>query len=264
MASLQWEAIEPKPEISNRSSPLALGEALEHIFHDMGGGLWLAGGTALAGFYAEHRRSDDLDLFATDLTTFKSATLAIHALKERGASFSNERRTPNYFHAELDYENHTFTTDVVLDENLHRVGKAFRVKHGIWVADLPTLFASKAACLISRCSEKDLFDLDWIFSKMGRISVDEIIKRGSLIDGGITVETLLISLRGAILRQEACHFLLPASSLTPEKAYRKIGDLRQRLIQSLMEYEKKLPLDEDVKILSEAMKSRKQDDDPKV
>lgn len=254
MAALQWETIKPKPKLSQKSSPFALGETLKHIFHYVNEGLWLVGGTALAGFYAEHRRSDDLDLFATDATTFRSATLAVQALKQQGASFSNERRTPNYFRAELEYKDHVFTVDIVLDENLHKVGKAFQVENGIWVVDLPTLFASKVACLISRCSEKDLFDLDWIFSKIGKISVEEMIEKGLRFDGGVSVETLLMSLHGALLREEGCHFLLLDSPITPKDAFQRIEQLREKLIRALLEYEKNLPPSEEVLALSEAVK----------
>ena len=162
MASLRLPNLKPFETVSQKATPSALGKTLRFIFSNVAEKLWLVGGTALSGYYAEHRRSDDLDLFAEDLSAFKSATLAVKALQKEGAVLSNERSSPFYHHADVQYCGHVFTIDCVLDENLHRVGSVNRAEDGVWVADLDTLFAMKTACLVSRCSEKDLFDLDWL------------------------------------------------------------------------------------------------------
>ncbi|MBI4124753.1 MAG: nucleotidyl transferase AbiEii/AbiGii toxin family protein [Deltaproteobacteria bacterium] len=256
MASLSLGAIEPFPSVSQKASPLGIRKALEYLFSQMESGLWLAGGTALAGFYAEHRRSDDLDLFAVDEPAFRAAVLAASNLKREGALLSAERRTPNYYRTQVEFLDHTFTMDLVLDENLHRVGRAIRTQSGVRVADLPTLFATKAACLVSRCSEKDLFDLDWVFEKMGRIDMEELIRKGKEIDGGLSVESLLISIQGVPLRKEACRFLLPHSGLTVDQAYRKITGLKKKLLEALLEYEQRLPLSKEARGLRESV-SRK-------
>lgn len=232
-------------------------EALYHIFSNAGAGLWLVGGTALAGYYAEHRRSDDLDLFAVDPEAHRATTLAVKSLTKLGAVLSNERSSPYYYHTDAQLKQHRFTTDVVLDENLHRIGGAVRTKEGVWVADLPTLFATKAACLVSRCSEKDLFDLDWIISQMKGFNIDDLIQAGVQIDGGLNVETLLISLKGTHLRKEACQFLLSQSKLTQEQAFSKIKVFQQKLIQALLSYEQKLPLSQTTEALSQSLKDQR-------
>lgn len=215
------------------------------------------GGTALAGYYAEHRRSDDLDLFALDSQAHRGAILAVKSLTKLGAVLSNERSSPYYYHTDAQLKQHRFTADVVLDENLHRIGKAIQTKENVWVADLPTLFATKAACLVSRCSEKDLFDLDWMLSQIKNFSIADLIEAGVQIDGGLNVETLLISLKGAPLRKEACQFLLPQSKLTQEQAFGKIKDLQQKLIDLLLAYEKKLPLSQETNALSQSLKDQR-------
>ncbi|MBI5299438.1 MAG: nucleotidyl transferase AbiEii/AbiGii toxin family protein [Deltaproteobacteria bacterium] len=255
MASLQ--NIKPASRISGSTTPPALREALYHIFSGCGEGLWLVGGTALAGYYAKHRRSDDLDLFAVDETAHRAATLAAKSLKNKGALLTNERTTPNYYHADAQFRGHPFTIDIVLDEHLHATGKAIQTQDKIWVADLPTLFAMKAACLISRCSEKDLFDLDWILSHVPHFEIENLIQAGAQFDGGLNVETLLISLQGGTLHKEACHFLLPKSSMTVAEAYKKIIALRETLIEKLMVYQKKLSLSNDAKALAQAVKDQK-------
>lgn len=229
------------------AAPPALRDALIHIFSYCDTGLWLVGETALAGYYADHRKSDDLDLFAIDDVSHRMALLSLPELVKKGAIFSNERRTPHYYHSDVTFMNHQFTIDIAIDERLHQTGSAHRVNHNIRVADLDTLFAMKAACLISRCSEKDLFDLDWLFRQKGEIDIADIITAGRQIDGGLTPETLIISLQGAAIRKEACHFSLPASPMTAAEIYRIISGLRERLIQKTRAYEKKqsLPPDEE-------------------
>jgi len=249
--------IKPKPKISEKTCLPSLREALYHIFSSCKKDLWLVGGTALAGYYAEHRRSDDLDLFALDAFVHRSATLAVKGLQSRGAVLLNERSSPYYYHTDIQFHGHSFTTDVVLDERLHQIGKAIQTEDGAWVADLPTLFATKAACLVSRCSEKDLFDLDWILSKIENFDIADIIQYGSQIDGGLNVETLLLSLQGAILHKERCHFLLAGSSITVEKAYKKVLSLRKKLTQLLLDYEKRIPISLDVQALSQSVKDQK-------
>lgn len=257
MVTLQTIDVDPFSTMSSKSTPLAIRHALEQIFANAGEGLWLVGGSALAGFYAEHRRSDDLDFFVMDEPAFTAAILAVHSLTKKGAALSNERRTPNYFHADVKFKGHPFTVDIVLDEHMHDIGKASETKQGMWVARLPTLFAAKAACLISRCSEKDLFDLHWFFSKLGGIDVQELVEAGSSIDGGLTTETLLISLEGAILRKDACHFLLPSSKMTVDDAYRNILKLRQDLIDAVLVYEKTLPPSPDAQALSQSIRDQR-------
>lgn len=257
MVALRLEEIKPFDTISVKTSPEPLRWALKEIFTNTGDGLWLVGGTALAGYYAEHRRSDDLDLFALDTEIHRSTILAVKELKKAGADFKKEITTPNFYKAHVELRGHPFTIDIVLDENLHRVGQATKTSEGVFVANLSTLFATKAACLLSRCSEKDLYDLAWLFDRMGGINVLEIVEQGKLIDGGMNVEGMLISLQGANLRREACQFLLEDSKKATDEVYKKISELRGKLLQSLLDYEKKEPSSPDVAALGQAVKEQK-------
>lgn len=254
MALVQLDKILPKQIISPVSTPPALRVTLEHIFGDISAGLWLVGGTALAGYYAEHRRSDDLDLFAMDEFSHQATIRSLHTLKKKGAQFSSERQTPNYYRAEVQFMNHRFTCDIVLDEFLHKNGTAHRVSSGIWVASLKSILAMKFSCLISRCSEKDLFDLDWIIAHCSPIPISQLVELGAIFDGGLTVETLLISLHGSKLRQEACNFLLPNATATAEETYRKIINLQKQLVRDLLSYEKTLQYPPEVESLAKAVK----------
>ncbi|MBI2067561.1 MAG: nucleotidyl transferase AbiEii/AbiGii toxin family protein [Deltaproteobacteria bacterium] len=257
MASLSLEEIIPRRTISKKTTPQPLQIALKTIFSESGEGLWLVGGTALAGYYAEHRRSDDLDLFAMDTDAHRSAVLAVKNLKRRGVVFKKETSTPNFYKAHLELEAYFFTVDIVLDENLHRVGRAIRTEDGVFVVDLPTLFSMKVACLLTRCSEKDLYDLVWCFDRQGEIDVGEIVKMGLRVDGGMNVEGMLVSLQGATLREEACHFLLDNSKANVRTAYQQIVGLQKKLIQLLLDYEKRKPLSPETKALLQAVRDQK-------
>lgn len=240
MATLSLRAIKPRPDISPTCTPPALRKALAVIFSQIPSGLWLVGGTALAGYYAEHRRSDDLDLFACDEPTYRATIAAVQTLRQQGAQFSGERSFPAYFHVDIRYEHHTFTIDVVLDERIHTVGRSVRTKDGVTLPDLPTLFMMKCATLVSRCSEKDLYDLVWLFERGGGIAIANIIQLGQKIDGGLTIESLLISIHGAQLHESACGFVLhPPRGI--KTAYRKILTLRKQLVQALLDYETGAP-----------------------
>ena len=257
MAPLQLPKLVPFDHLSEKSSPPTLRKVLELVFSNIREKLWLVGGTALSGYYAENRRSDDLDLFAGDEATFRDTIRLVKGLGGRGAVLTSERSSPFYYHTGAEFLGHSFTIDVVLDENLHRFGSSFTAKDGVCVADIATLFSTKAACLVSRCSEKDLFDLCWILQRTKDFDMNELIRMGREVDGGLNVETLLISLNGARLRKEACHFLLQDSPLTVDGVYEKIAELRAFFIQALLDLEKKQSPSEEARTLKEALTLRR-------
>lgn len=253
MAALSINQVVPRKTISTDATPKAIRDAIHHIFSNCPERIWLVGGTALAGFYAEHRRSDDIDLFAADENYHRAAVLAVKSLEKLGAVFSREMQTPQFYRTDVSWQGHKFTIDVVLDENAHRIGRAFRSDDGALVADLNTLYSMKAACLVSRCSEKDIFDLDWIFSRTGDPDVADLISRGSAIDGGLCIETLLYSVKSAQLREDACHFFLPGSVMTHASAFKKILKLQKKLIRLLLEYERRMPVSPEADSLAKTL-----------
>lgn len=257
MASLSKLKIGLKPQLFHQALPKALSEVIHFIFSSVQKELWLVGGTALAGYYAAHRRSDDLDLFAGSQETYRLAIQTVKTLTDKGAVLFQESTSSFYYHAQVNYLNHAFTLDIVLDPHLHKTGHALQADDGAWVADLSTLLAMKVAALVSRCSEKDLFDLDWLLDSIENQEIGDLIALGASMDAGVHVETLLISLKGAILREEACHFLLPDASLNIPQAYRRIENLRKKLIEKLLTYEKTLSPSPEAKALSQALKDLK-------
>lgn len=258
MAPLSFATIAPRKKISPKATHPTLGKALQYIYKNVPEGLWLVGGTALAGYYAEHRRSDDLDLFAIRPEVYRASVLAAKGLQNQGAQCLHEFSTPLYYRSNLMLNRYSFTLDIVLDENLGRVGHALQTSEGVWVADLPTLFMMKTATLISRCSEKDLFDLAWLEEQGGPLDIAQLLQAGIIMDGGFNIEALLISLKSGLLRKEACQFVLPASGINADQAFKKIVSFKKRLLRSLLDYEKTQPPSPEAKDLLQAVKHFKQ------
>lgn len=193
----------------------------------------LVGGTALAGYYAGHRRSDDLDLFTADELAQRAAILAVHSLADLGGSFAEERRSAQFFHTTCDLEGHDFTVQVVLDANLFAVGSAVEAADHVRVATLDTLLAMKAATLVSRAGEKDIFDLAWFFRQDDQLDVPRLLELGEQIDGGMNGEAVLTSLVGTDVRASACDFSL---TQRPEHVYAEVVRTRQALIDGVEAY----------------------------
>lgn len=76
-----------------------LQQALRHVFSRAVSGCALVGGTALAGFYVGHRRSDNMDLFAESVEDLEDVIRAIKSLPAIGTVLENERRAPAYYRA---------------------------------------------------------------------------------------------------------------------------------------------------------------------
>ncbi len=232
----KFTTIKPDLKTAERTLPPPLLKAIHQIFNQNIKDVALVGGTALSGFYSGHRRSDDIDLFCKSSTSFEAAILAAESLQNLGAKLSIHSHSKQYFQSLCNFEKHAFTIDVVLDENLFNIGTFHQVGQ-INLVDLVTLFKMKAATLVSRCSEKDLYDLLWLFEHNDDESsnVEILIKSALEIDLGATAESILISLTGSTLSEKACDFSILEK---PFSAYQKIIQFRKQLIISIREYEK--------------------------
>jgi len=231
-----------KPDLSlaKKVLPAPLLQALLHIFGQRVKGCMLVGGTALAGFYAGHRRSDDLDLFVQDETSYQATTLAAHSLVGIGATLTIQMNSAQYFRALCKLSHHVFTIDVVLDSNLFQVGSSSLVGSTIEVADLHTICMMKAATLVSRCSEKDLYDLHWISRTAGGLKIKDLLSLGQRIDGGVNPESLLISVDGALLSENSCGFCRELG-ISPAKVFKVVKDFKEYLLEELMNAAEQIP-----------------------
>jgi hypothetical protein len=235
---------EPEADLAAATLPGPLYRALRHIFAQRIDGCGLVGGTALAGFHARHRRSDDLDLFARDAPSFHAASLAVKTLASIGAvNLEVTSDTRQYFGSVWELEGHHFTVDVVLDQNLFRVGRFVTMTDGLCVADLPTLLMTKAATLVSRCGEKDLYDLIWLFREFPEMDFGKLIEMGRRIDGGMNGESVLLSVSGAALSEDACDFALDRN-VGRRRIFRQVSDFRRKLVRGITSYLRNQPAPE--------------------
>lgn len=218
---------EPDVGLAERFLPPPLHRALTHLFAQGIEGCMLVGGTALAGYYAGHRRSDDLDLFTRDPTAQRVVVLALGALDELGARRTVDLATAQFNASSCSLDSHDFTIQVVLDPHLFEVGTARKAGDGVAVAELPTLLAQKTATLVSRCSEKDLYDLRWLLPRFEDLDLAAVLEMGRGVDGGVAAESVLISLAGAQLSEAACGF----SSSPPAAVLEQILELKVALEQ---------------------------------
>jgi len=221
-------AHKPDEGIAKESLPEPLYRAIVFLFSQDVPDSMLVGGSALSGFYAGHRRSDDLDIFVRSPLSFQQMILAVRALKDLGTEVQEGTHSQHYYRATCTLEGHTFTIDLVLDANVFEVGAWHLTDSGVCVADLATLFKMKSATLLSRCSEKDLFDLQWLFSVFPEKTTLSLMEAGRCIDGGMSAENLLYSISSATLKQDACGFgLKPAD--TPAVVYERVSLFREQL-----------------------------------
>jgi hypothetical protein len=222
-------SLKPDFLLAKKTLPAPLLKAICHVFSQGVQKASLVGGTALSGFYAGHRMSDDIDIFVKDPISFKVATLAVESLVNLGASLQPPTKSHHYYHTVMKFNDHQATIDVVIDSNLFKVGKFETLDNGIVIADLKTLTMMKAATLVSRASEKDLYDLFWLFENYPNLTLEKIIKLGNQIDSGFGGEALLVSLGGALLKEEACHFSL-IKNVDSKQIFDSICKLRESLI----------------------------------
>ncbi len=186
----------------------------------------LVGGTALAGYYAGHRRSDDLDLFAGDESSRRATVLAVKSLSTLGAAIEERLSTSQFYSATCELDGHLFTVQVVLDSNLFVIAGFHQAADGVLVADLPTLLKMKAATLVSRCAEKDLYDLLWLLRREPGLTLEKLVELGAQVDAGMSPEAVLTSLVGTTLSKGACTF---SRTESPGAVFRKISSLKKKL-----------------------------------
>lgn len=225
----------PDTAIAEKTLPKPLYKAVIHIFRQKISGVVLVGGTALSGFYAGHRRSDDIDLFVKNGAAFKQTVLAVMTLKEIGANIKISAHSKQYLKSVCELAGHVFTVDIVLDENIFTCGSSSVTDNGIVVADIATIFKMKCATLLSRCSEKDLFDLIWLFQYYPDTTLEQIVIYGRQIDEGMTAETLLYSISSSSLSKDACDFAID-SKYSSVKVFKQIQKLKEILIYELNAY----------------------------
>lgn len=223
---------QPRPELAAKILAAPLRGALEHIFKQGIFGCMLVGGTALAGYYAAHRRSDDIDLFTDGPSSQEAAVLAAESLSSLGARLESVQRSAQFYRTVCRWRGGAFTTRVAQHPGLFKPGASVRLRNGVSVAALRTLLAMKTAALLSRCAEKDLYDLLWLLGRYKELSLPEVIELGASVDAGVVPEGLLIALTGPEPAVESCGFSQDLG-VSKAKVHKDITALRRILLQEL-------------------------------
>lgn len=225
----------PDIKLATKVLPVPLLKGLKHIYNQNIKNCMLVGGTALNGFYSGQRRSDDLDIFVKDENAFKSVVLACKSLAKIGTQIDEINHSNQYYNAVCKLNNHVFTIDIVVDNNLFRIGNPILINDTIQIADLKTLFITKSSTLVSRCNEKDLYDLLWFFSNIKKLTIKDLVEAGSEIDKGFNPENLLYSIGSAELKKESCDFILD-KTISINTVYKRIIKLQKKLLKGISEY----------------------------
>ncbi|MEK7382517.1 MAG: hypothetical protein AAB262_04440 [Elusimicrobiota bacterium] len=233
--------IEPRADLASKVLPGPLHDALRHVFGRIPDGCMLVGGTALAGFYFGHRRSDDMYLFTRDPMIQEVAIRAVASLRDLGAELQAVVHSPSCYRATVRWRKHAFTADVVCDPAHFKEGRSVRLPDGIVVAEIETLLMTKAATLVSRCGEKDLYDLIFILDRFPDLTLERLLEMGRRIDGGMSAENVMLSVLGTQLQMQSCDFAIDPS-LDRQAVYERILAFQKGLIKGLRALAKKQPL----------------------
>lgn len=223
-------ALEPDARLAARVLPAPLHAALRHVFAQGVPDAVLVGGTALAGYYAGHRRSDDIDLFVRDEDAHRAAVLAVESLARRGAQLEPRTRTAQYYRALAASDGHRFTIDVAVHGGLWGPADSATASDGVRVASLEALTALKGAALLSRASEKDLYDLAWLLANRPALDAAGLAAAAARVDAGANPESFLIALSGAVLSEAACSFAA-AQGVGAAVVLREVTALRKALLK---------------------------------
>lgn len=86
-------------------------------------GFFLTGGAALGGHYLGHRRTDDLDLFATDEEAFERGDFVLRAVaRALGADVAARRTAPGFRRLVLNRGEDAVVVNLVLDPSAQLFG----------------------------------------------------------------------------------------------------------------------------------------------
>jgi hypothetical protein len=129
----------------------------------------------------------------------------------------------------------------VCDPAHFKEGRSVRLPDGIVVAEIETLLMTKAATLVCRCGEKDLYDLIFILDRFSDLTLERLLEMGRKIDGGMSAENVMLSVLGTQLQLQSCDFALDPP-LDRQAVYEKIRAFQKGLIKDLRALAKNQPL----------------------
>jgi len=144
---------------------------------------FLTGGAALVGFYLGHRKTKDLDLFATEDWMEEGVSALTATAEDVGASIEAMETSPHFRRFLLRRGSNAVMVDLVHD----MAPQIFpdKLRFGEIRVDPPEeILANKLCALLSRAEIRDLVDV-WALEKHG-YSFEAGLEQAARKDGGLT------------------------------------------------------------------------------
>ncbi|MFZ5367946.1 MAG: nucleotidyl transferase AbiEii/AbiGii toxin family protein [Spirochaetota bacterium] len=136
-------------------------------------GFYLTGGTALSRFYFQHRYSDDLDFFHSDVAVFPDAfRIGMNLLKNRWPDIHIEVDGRDFKRLRIKVDDINLKLDFVADR-VPRIGLPQKLGK-LRIDTVRNILSNKICAILGRDEAKDMADFLWI-SKNRRFYWPEII-----------------------------------------------------------------------------------------
>jgi hypothetical protein len=157
--------------------------ALLEAFFRRAQDFYLTGGAALAGFYLEHRRTNDLDLFTTEDALEAGERALQEAADELGATVERLQTTPDFRRRLVRRSDASLVVDLVRERVT--AGQRPKVQRGISTLDsMEEILANKLCALLSRAEVRDLVDV--LALERAGLRIEEVLPDAMRKDGGLT------------------------------------------------------------------------------
>ncbi|MBL8755678.1 MAG: nucleotidyl transferase AbiEii/AbiGii toxin family protein [Planctomycetes bacterium] len=148
----------------------------------------LTGGGALIGYHLQHRRSDDLDLFAKPPVDVQEGIASLLAAAARiGASVERLRTFPEFCRVLVRRGDSSAIVDLAVDR-APDLEPPVVAADGVRMHSLREIGANKVCALLGRAEVRDLVDLRAILAR-GADLVD-LLRAAERKDGGVSAATL--------------------------------------------------------------------------
>ncbi len=158
-------------------------------FFDRERGFFLTGGAALAGFYIGHRRTDDLDLFTTDVDAFERGRFVVADVAQHlNAQVVTRQEAPGFRRMLLTMaDGASLVIDLVRDAGVQTFPQK-REFEQIIVDSIEEILVNKLTAIVGRAEERDLVDL--YFLAASGLSIVRALPAAEAKDGGCTPANL--------------------------------------------------------------------------
>lgn len=171
----------------SKSQLSPLQEEVLSLFFEREDRFFLTGGAALAGFHLKHRRTADIDLFATDKDCLDAGEVVLQRVAaELGATLKKLQTEPLFRRCLLERGSDRVVVDLVTDQTIQ--GREKMTIGNVRVDPPAEIFANKLCALLSRSEVRDLVDVHAL-ERSGE-SFDDALKLAMRKDTGFTPANL--------------------------------------------------------------------------